>query len=106
MATTKVTFTLDDLTVARLRDAAARLSKPQSQVVREAIEDFHDRIGILSEGERRRLLKAFDQLTPRIPYQPASEVEREIQAIRAARRGGGVAGKSRRRTRRGPTTRP
>jgi predicted transcriptional regulator len=35
----KVTFTLDDQTVARLRQAAARLNRPQSQVVRDAVRD-------------------------------------------------------------------
>ena len=44
-----MTFTLDDVTVARLRRAAARLAKPRSQVVREAIREYADRIGKLSE---------------------------------------------------------
>ena len=36
MATTKVTFTLDEATITRLRAAAERLALPKSQVVREA----------------------------------------------------------------------
>src|SRR5437762_2218297 len=44
----KVTFTLDDHTVARLRQAAERLNKPQSQAVREAVRDYADRVGRLS----------------------------------------------------------
>ena len=36
----KVTFTLDDDTVARLRRIAARARKPQSLVVREAIAEY------------------------------------------------------------------
>ena len=41
----KVTFTLDDRTVSRLRQTAARANKPQSQVVREAVNDYADRVG-------------------------------------------------------------
>jgi len=41
----KVTFTFDETTVTRLSEAAERLSKPKSAVVREAIHDFHERIG-------------------------------------------------------------
>src|ERR1700686_2118054 len=69
MASSKVTFTLDVETIRRLRDAAERLAKPQSAVVREAIEDFHDRLGKLSERERTQLLSAFDQL--RYPGTPS-----------------------------------
>lgn len=89
MATVKVTFTLDPETVARLRQAAERLAKPQSAVVREAIHDFSERVGRLSERERLRLLASFDELVPRIPVRPTSMVERELRAIRRARRAGG-----------------
>jgi hypothetical protein len=89
MATTKVTFTLDDATVARLRRAAARLDVPQSRVVREAIHDFSERIGRLSERERLHKLRVFDEHVPRIPARPQSEVEAELRAVRAARRRGG-----------------
>ncbi len=85
----KVTFTLDDATVARLRRAAERLARPQSQVVREAIRDFSDRIGRLSERERLHLLQVFDDLVPKIPRRPAWAVDAELKAIRAARRQGG-----------------
>lgn len=85
----KVTFTLDDQTVARLRQAAARLSKPQSQVVREAVRDYADRAGRLSEHERLRMLAALDAIVTRRPTRPAAEVDRELREVRAARRGGG-----------------
>ena len=45
----KMTFTFDEVTAARLKHAAARLAKPQSEIVREAIRDYADRIGKLSE---------------------------------------------------------
>ena len=89
MAATKVTFTLDQATIARLQDAAERLALPKSEVVREAILEFHERIGKLSERERLRLLRTFDEMVPRIPHRDVREVERELKEIRDARRGGG-----------------
>jgi metal-responsive CopG/Arc/MetJ family transcriptional regulator len=89
MATTKVTFTLDRATVALLRRAAQRLSKSRSEIVREAIRDYSERIGKLSERERLRMLEIFDDVVPRIPTRPLSEVEDELKEIRSARRGGG-----------------
>jgi len=85
----KVTFTFDEETVATLRRAAARLAKPQSAVVREAIREYALRIGKLSEAERRRLLEIFDTMLPKIPTRPASETDAELREIRAARRRGG-----------------
>ena len=89
MATAKVTFTLDPPTVARLEDAAARLAMPKSEVVREAILEFHERIGRLSERERVRLLRTFDELIPRIPRGDTRQVDRELRALRRSRHAGG-----------------
>ena len=89
MATVKVTFTLDEATVHRLQDAAERLAKPKSEVVREAILEFHDRIGRLSERERQRLLRAFDEFVPKIPVRSLACAERELAEVRKARRRGG-----------------
>jgi predicted DNA-binding protein len=85
----KVTFTLDEDTIHRLVDAAERLGKPKSQIVREAVADYHNRIGRLSESERQRLLKTFDTLVPLIPTRPQTEVDRELREVREARRSGG-----------------
>lgn len=85
----KVTFTLDEATVTRLRQSAERLSKPQSAVVREAIAEYAARVGRLSDTERRRLLHVFDTRVTAIPPRPASEVAAELRGIRAARRAGG-----------------
>jgi predicted DNA-binding protein len=90
----KLTFSLDEATVDRLRSSADRLARPQSAVVREAIREYAERLGNLGEEERRRLLKTFDEVVGKIPRRPASEVNAEIREIRAARRRGG------RRTRR------
>ena len=85
----KVTFTLDDQTVARLRQAAERLNKPQSQVVREAVRDYAERVGRLSEHERLRMLAALDAIVKRRPTRSATAVDRELRDIRLARRAGG-----------------
>ncbi len=86
---TKVTFTLDEETVTRLQEAAAQLAMPKSQVVREAVQDFYDRIGRLSERERVTMLRAFDELVPKIPIRSAAEADRELAEIRRSRRLGG-----------------
>ena len=67
MATTKVTFTLDETALSRLQDASSRLALPKSEIVREAILEFHDCIGRPSERERTSMLRAFDDLVPKIP---------------------------------------
>jgi hypothetical protein len=86
---TKMTFTLDAETAARIDRTAARLGVSKSGVVREAVREYAARVGRLSDEERRRLLATFDQVVPRIPARPAAAVDREIAAVRAARRGGG-----------------
>jgi len=85
----KVTFTLDEETVDSLRQTAARLQKSKSYVVREAIRDFADRIGNLTEQERRRMLELFDEVVPAIPKRRLSHVVSELERLRVARRGGG-----------------
>jgi metal-responsive CopG/Arc/MetJ family transcriptional regulator len=91
MASVKVTFTLDETTVSKLQNAAERLAKPKSEVVRNAIQDYHERIGRLSDHERRQMLQTFDTFVPKIPTRPTKEVESEIEEIRRARRSGGRA---------------
>jgi hypothetical protein len=89
MATTKVTFTLDETALSRLQDASARLALPKSEIVREAIIEFHDRIGRLSERERTSMLRAFDELIPKIPPRTSEAVDRELSDVRRARSKGG-----------------
>ena len=89
MATNKVTFTLDAETVRRIEDAAQRLAKPKSQIVREAVAEYHGRIDRLSESEIQKRLKIFDTLFPLIPIRPQRETDEELEEIRLARRSGG-----------------
>lgn len=84
-----MTFTFDETTAAMLRSTAARLGKPQSAVVREAVAEYSTRAGRLTESERLRLLRAFDELVPAIRARSREEIERELQEIRRARRSGG-----------------
>jgi hypothetical protein len=85
----KVTFTLDDETVARLRKIAARTRKPQSLVVREAVAEYAARGERLTEEERTRALKAYDALAPAVGRRPPAEIARELRELRTARRSGG-----------------
>jgi hypothetical protein len=89
MATVKVTFTLDEETIRRLRTTAERMALAKSAVVREAIRDFAARTGRLGERERRRMLETFDRLVPKVPPRPLRDVERELADLRRARRAGG-----------------
>ena len=85
----KMTFTLDDDAVRDLEHASERLGIPKSQVVREAVRVYGEQLGRLSEEERRTKLKLFDEVAAAVPERPRPEVERELEAIRRARRGGG-----------------
>ena len=82
----KVTFTLDDDTVARLRRISIRLAKAQSQVVREAIREYEVRSTKLSEEERARMLAVVDRMMKEPPTRAAREVDAELAHIRKARR--------------------
>ena len=85
----RVTFSLSDETVAEIRRTAARLRKPQSHVVREAIAEYAARSGRLSEAERRQALAVLEQLRHAKPTRPAADVDRELRSLRLARRKGG-----------------
>jgi len=85
----KVTFSLDDETMERIRRTATRLRKPQSHVVREAVADYALRTDRLSERERLHLLDVIADLQRASPSRPARAVDDEIAAVRKARRRGG-----------------
>jgi hypothetical protein len=85
----RVTFSLDERTVEAIRRAAARLRRPQSQVVREAVAEYAARTDQLSERERREALAVLDRLRRTKPSRPSSAVDAELRAVRAARRRGG-----------------
>jgi metal-responsive CopG/Arc/MetJ family transcriptional regulator len=82
----KLTFSLDEETVATLRKTAERLRKPQSMVVREAIARYAAEEDKLSDEERARLLKVIDRFMKLPPSGSHKDAEREIQEIRRSRR--------------------
>jgi predicted transcriptional regulator len=82
----KLTFTLDEDTVNRLRRIAARLARPQSYVVREAVKEYDARAGKLSEDERARLLSAVDGMLKAPATRSTAAVDAELRELRAARR--------------------
>ena len=81
----RVTFTLSDETVAEIRRTAARLRKPQSQVVREAVAEYAARSDRLSETERHQTLAVLHRLRASASTRPASEVDAELRNLRIAR---------------------
>ena len=85
----RVTFSLDDATVAQIRQTAARLRKPQSHVVREAVAEYAARADRLSERERVQALAVLERLRDAKATRPAAQVDHELRAIRTARRTGG-----------------
>jgi len=84
-----MTFSLDRATADRIDQTAQRLGKAKSEVVREAVAEYAARVGRLSEGERREMLRTFDRFVPAIPKRPAAEVDTELAELRRARRTGG-----------------
>jgi hypothetical protein len=89
MATTKVTFTLDRISIQRLEDVADRLAMPKSEIVREAIMEFYDRLGRLSDRERSAMLRTFDEVVPKIAPRSTAAVNRELAEVGQARKAGG-----------------
>jgi hypothetical protein len=85
----RATFSLDEATIAEIRRTAARLRKPQSHVVREAVAEYAARADRLSERERLHLLDVLERLRGTRPTRPAAAVDRELKDLRAARRTGG-----------------
>lgn len=88
---TKVTYSVDDETVERIDRLARRLGLSRSRVVREAVAEYAARVGRLTAAERDRLLQVMDEVMQGSVTGSAAAVDREIAAIRAARRAGGRA---------------
>ena len=82
----KVTYSLDDATVRRIRRAAERLGRPQSQVVREAVTEYEARTDRLSQAERLRMLEVLDRLRSEPVARARASVDAELQEIRRSRR--------------------
>ena len=81
----KVTYSLDDATVRRIRRAAERLGKPQSHVVREAVAEYDARTDRLSEAERLRMLDVLDRLRREPVTRSQESADAELREIRLSR---------------------
>jgi hypothetical protein len=84
----KVTFALDDDTVALIRRLAERQQKPQSHVVREAVAVYAAEGARLDAHERLRKLRVLDAIKARPHRRTAAQVDRELRTLRQARRTG------------------
>ena len=84
----KLTFSLDAETVATLRKMAARLRKPQSLIVREAVAKYAAAEDELSDEERERILKVVDYIKTLPASGSQADAEREKREIRRSRRAG------------------
>lgn len=84
----KLTFSLDDETVASLRKAAERSRKPQSLIVREAIAEYTRRDERLSPEERERLMGVLRRIKSRPRDRSQADVDRELREVRRSRREG------------------
>ena len=85
----RMTFSLDTETVARIRQTAARLRRPQSHIVRDAVADYAARVDRLSERERLHVLGVLERLREARPTRAAADVDEELRALRGARQAGG-----------------
>ncbi|MDE2880684.1 MAG: hypothetical protein OXP70_02405 [Acidobacteriota bacterium] len=82
----KVTYSLDEATVRRIRTGARQLEIAQSQFVREAVADYAARKDRLSEAERLRMLEVLERIRDSPPTRPQEEVEAELREIRELRK--------------------
>lgn len=85
----KLTFSLDEQTVTRLKRLAKQTRKPQSLIVREAIERYGSEPDRYSPEETAERLRRFDELMSRIPIRPQADTDAELAELRRARRHGG-----------------
>jgi predicted transcriptional regulator len=82
----KMTFTLDDQTVAKLRRTAERHNRPQSWVVHEAVADYAAKSDMLTPEEQARRLEALERFKRTPITGTSADVDREIAQVRASRR--------------------
>ena len=85
---TKVTFTLDEETVAAIRAIAERRRKPQSLIVREAVAVYAAQEEKLDAAEQTRRLRILDEVGAQPHPRRQAEVDKELRQIRAGRRAG------------------
>lgn len=85
----KVTFSLDEATVAEIRRTATRLRTAQSQVIRDAVAEYAARADRMTERERLRMLSVLEALKGSPETRSVRSVDAELAAVRRDRRRGG-----------------
>ncbi len=86
MAAVKSTFTLDELTVARIERAARQKGRSKSEIVREAIHEYAQKPELMSAEERDRMLTVLREIMASPPTGSAASAAAEQRELRAARR--------------------
>ncbi len=81
----KATFTFDEDTSRRLTDTSNRLGRPKSEIVRDAINEYHAKLDRLTAPERDAMLAEFDRLVAAIPPRDRAEVDGELAEVRVSR---------------------
>jgi len=84
----KVTYTLDDETVERIRRAAQRDQRPKSSVVREAVARYATESERLSADEIREQLRILDAIAETPSTRSARAVDDELRRLAESRRSG------------------
>ena len=82
----KATFTFDQDTARRLAETSNRLGRPKSEIVRDAINEYHSRLDRLTDPERDAMLAEFDRLVAAIPPRNRAEVDEELAEVHLSRR--------------------
>ncbi len=84
----KMTFNFDAETIAHLNEAARRLSKSKSDIVRAGIEEVYQKSDKMSDEERERKIAFLKEYAKRKLPGTRADAEREKQEIRESRRTG------------------
>ena len=84
----KMTFNFSEETAAHLKEAACRLKKTKTDIVREGIEDVYKKSDKMSDEERQRKIAILKEYAKKLPTRPPGEAAREIEEIRRSRRTG------------------
>ena len=82
----KVTYTLDDDTVEKIRRTAARTNQPQSAVVREAVAQYAPDADRMLPTEIQAKLRLCDAIMAKPPTRPQKDVDLELRQLRESRR--------------------
>jgi len=84
----KMTFNFSEETAAHLKEAAWRLKKTKTDIVREGIVQVYKKSDKMSDEERARKIAILKEYAKQKLPGTRGDAEREIQEIRESRRTG------------------